>query len=149
MTRYWHWGIGITLVYATFATATIGFVAFAMQQQVDLVSADYYPRSLTHDARMAATARADGLGDAFSIAVEPDARHITIAWPTGMRVHTGEITLYRASDAAADRTIAASPSPEGRQTVPVDDLPRGAWIVRVDWAAAGQAFFAERRVMLP
>ena len=149
MTRRWHWGIGITLVYATFATGTIGFVAFAMQQQVDLVSADYYPQSLVHDARMAATARAAALGDAFSITLEPGARNLAIAWPAGMRVDAGRIMLYRASNAGADRSIALSPDPQGRQMLPLDDLERGAWIVRVDWVTVGEPFYAERRIMLP
>ena len=145
----WHWGIAITLVYAAFATGTIAFVAFAMQQQVDLVSADYYPQSLAHDARMAATARAAALGDTFSITVEPDARNLAIAWPEDMRVDAGRITLYRASNAGADRSITLSPDSRGPQVLPLDDLERGAWIVRVDWTAAGESFFADRRIMLP
>jgi nitrogen fixation protein FixH len=149
MTRRWHWGVGITLVYATFATGTIGFVAFAMQQHVDLVSADYYPQSLMHDDRMAATARAAALGDAFSITVEPGARHLAIAWPARMRVDAGRITLYRASDAGADRSITLSRDPHGRQILALDGLARGAWTVRVDWTAGGESFFAERRIMLP
>lgn len=149
MTGRWHWGVGITLVYATFATGTIGFVAFAMQQQVDLVSADYYPQSLVHDARMAASARAAALGDAFSITMEPGARNLAIVWPASMRVDAGRITLYRASDAGADRSITVSPDPQGRQMLPLADLARGAWIVRVDWTSGGESFFAERRITLP
>jgi nitrogen fixation protein FixH len=149
MTRRWHWGIGITLVYAVFATGTVGFVVFAMQQQIDLVSPDYYPQSLAHDARMAATARAAGLGDAFSITMEPGARDLAIVWPAGMRVDAGRIMLYRASNAGADRSITASPDPRGRQVLPLGDLERGAWIVRVDWTGGSESFFAERRIMLP
>ena len=149
MTRFFHWGVGITLVYAAFATGTLGFVMFAMQQQVDLVSADYYSQSLAHDARMAATARAAALGDAFSITVEPGAEHLAIAWPQGMRVEAVRIMLYRASDARADRSIVVSADPRGRQVVPLGDVERGAWIVRVDWMAGSESFFAERRIMLP
>ena len=144
MTRFFHWGIGITLVYAAFATGTLGFVMFAMQQQVDLVSADYYSQSLVHDARMAATERAATLDGAFSIAAEPGARNVAVA----MRVETGQITFYRASDARSDRSLTAAPDPQGRQAVPVGDLQRGAWIVRVDWTADGESFFGERRIML-
>jgi nitrogen fixation protein FixH len=149
MTRRWHWGIGVTLVYAVFATGTIGFVVFAMQQQVDLVSADYYPQSLVHDAKMAATSRGASLGEAFSVAVEPDARNLAVAWPQGMRVEAGQITLYRASDARSDRAVPAAPDAAGRQVVPLDGMDRGAWIVRVDWTAGGRSYFAERRITLP
>jgi nitrogen fixation protein FixH len=149
MKRFWHWGVGITLVYAVFATGTLGFVMFAMQQQVDLVSADYYPQSLAHDARMAATARAAALGGSFSIAVEPGPRTVAVAWPQDMRVETGLITFYRASDARSDRSVRVAADSQGRQMVPVGDMEHGAWIVRVEWTAEGETFFAERRIVLP
>ena len=144
-----HWGIGITLVYVLFATGTVGFVTFAMQQQVDLVSADYYPQSLAHDAKMAATARADALGTTFSVVLDERSRQLIVTWPDAMRVEAGDITLYRASDAGADRHVPAEPDGSGRQTVRADTLERGAWIVRVSWTADGKSFFAERRLMLP
>ena len=149
MRRRWHWGIGITLVYVAFASTTVGFVAFAMRQQIDLVSADYYPQSLTYDARMAASARAEALGDTFSIAADTGSERLIVTWPTGMLVEAGRITLYRASDADADRQFTAAPDERGRQYVGVRALPRGAWIVRVEWTAGGHEFFAEERVMLP
>jgi nitrogen fixation protein FixH len=145
----WHWGIGITLVYAIFASGTIGFVLFAMRQRVDLVSADYYPQSLAYDERMAAGARADALGDAFSVTVEPNLENVMVAWPPDMFVEAGQITLYRASDAGADRQYTVAPDGTGRQRIAAHGLERGAWAVRVDWTAGGKSFFAERRLMLP
>jgi nitrogen fixation protein FixH len=144
-----HWGTGITLVYVLFATGTVGFVVFAMQQQVDLVSADYYPQSLAHDARMAATSRADALGPEFDVAVEPRSSDLVVTWPAGMRVESGEITLYRASDARADRHVAVALDERGRQVVRAGSLERGVWTARVSWTANGKAFFTERRVRLP
>ena len=38
----------------------MGFVVFAMNRPADLVSADYYERSLQQDARIAATENASG-----------------------------------------------------------------------------------------
>ena len=149
MMRPLHWGLGITLVYIAFAAGTVGVVTFAMRQQVDLVSADYYPQSLAHDARMAAVARAGELGDSFAVGTETGSRNVIVKWPSGMRVEAGEITFYRASDARADRHFVVAPGARGRQVVPADDLRRGAWIVQVEWTAEGKSFLAERRLMLP
>ena len=149
MSTRWHWGIGVTLVYALFASGTVGFVVFAMRQRVDLVSAEYYPESLAYDARMAASARALALGDAFSVAVDPVAARVVVTWPSRMRVAEGTVTLYRPSDARADRRFAAAPDADGRQRIAADALERGSWIVRVEWTADGTSFFAERPLMLP
>ena len=58
-----NWGTGIALVYTAFALATSAFVAFAIERHVDLVSPDYYARSLQLDRRMAAERGAAELGD--------------------------------------------------------------------------------------
>ena len=149
MTRRLHWGVGISLVYVLFATGTVGFVAFAMHQQIDLVSEDYYPQSLVHDARMSATARANALGGAMSVAFEPRLQSVVVTWPEAMRVEAGEVTLYRAADAKADRHVPAEPDGHGRQIILVEELEHGAWTVRVNWTSDGRAFFTERRLMLP
>ena len=62
-----HWGVGIAATYLVFAGATAGFVAFAMQQRVELVRPDYYTYSLAHDARRRAEARTAALGTRFYI----------------------------------------------------------------------------------
>ena len=149
MTRRWHWGLGIALVYCVFAAGTVGFVAFAMRQPVDLVSADYYAQSLAHDVRMAATARADALGETFSMVVDAAEKRLVISWPPRTRLEAGDVVLYRASDAREDQRVAATPDERGHQSIPTDALERGLWIVRVSWIAEGRSFFAERRVMLP
>jgi hypothetical protein len=149
MTLRWHWGIGITAVYVVFASSTIGFVVFAMRQQVDLVSGDYYEQSLRHDARMAATAEADALDDAFSITSDARSAAVIVTWPAGMRVQAGTITLYRPSDSRDDRRFAAEPDDTGRQLINTRPLGTGLWTVRVEWTAGDRSFFAERRLMLP
>ena len=146
MRRYLNWGSGIAVAYAAFATSTVAFVMFAMEQPVDLVSADYYARSLEVDARQAARARAGAL-DGFSIEVSGDGRHLTIAWPPDQRddVH-GTATLYRPSNSADDRIVTLAPDAGGRQAISLAGGPAGRIIVQVAWQAAGQAYYADRAV---
>jgi hypothetical protein len=56
-----NWGTAIALVYAIFASGTVGFVAFALQHPVQLVSEDYYGESLAHDSKRAAIENAGQL----------------------------------------------------------------------------------------
>jgi hypothetical protein len=85
------------VVYGVFAAATSGVVAFSMRERVDLVSRDYYEQAVGLDARRQAEARAAGLGGAFSITADPTARRLAIAWPAGLQVDAGTVTLYRPS----------------------------------------------------
>ena len=79
-----NWGTGIALVYAIFAAATTGFVTFAMNRSVDLVSNDYYTQALRQDERMQAERNTQALQPAPSVARSgPGA--IVLSLPAGPR----------------------------------------------------------------
>jgi hypothetical protein len=139
-----HWGIAIAAVYTLFAASTMGFVFFALSQPVQLVSADYYERSLTHDARRAAITHADALGPRLRVEAAPGAEAIAVVLPAEQApVARGSVTLYRPSDASADRTFPLAVDRDGRQRIPLAGLAMGRWLVRVEWTAAGVAYYRE------
>ena len=144
-----HWGVAIGAVYTLFAASTIGFVAFAISQPVDLVSADYYARSLDHDARLAATARARALGPSLTCRRSTDGRAIVIDLPGDLaREVSGAVRLYRPSDGRADRTTDLRVDADGRQRIPIDGLTRGRWTLQLEWRAQGLAYYHEQSLDL-
>jgi nitrogen fixation protein FixH len=144
-----HWGLGIAAVYTLFAASTVGVVAFAISQPVDLVSADYYARSLEHDAHRAATARADALGASLRCAVSQDATTLVLELP---RDHapsaSGRMRLYRPSDGRADRIVSLHLDAHGSQHVALDGLSRGRWRLQLEWRASGLTYYHERSLDL-
>jgi hypothetical protein len=58
------------------------------------------------------------------------------------------VTLYRASDVAADRTSELKVSVEGTQDISTDNLARGLWLVKLRWSAEGREYYFEQPVML-
>src|SRR5881394_3058383 len=118
------WGTAVALVYAAFATATLAFVAFALGRPVDLVSADYYAQSLRQDRQMDAERNTRALGDAASV-VQTGDRALVVSLPAAARDARGTVTLYRPSDASADRVIALATDTTGRQQIALDGLRPG------------------------
>lgn len=148
MSFRWHWGHSVAAVYTVFAASTVGFVVFAMEQRVDLVSTDYYEQSIVLDARRAAEANARALGTEFSIAPAADGRTVTVHWPGAATAGaTGTLTLYRPSDSTADRQTTMAPDAQGTQSVSLAGLAAGRWMVQVKWAVGDRAFYAEREVV--
>ncbi|HEY0872074.1 MAG TPA: FixH family protein [Vicinamibacterales bacterium] len=142
-----NWGTGIALVYGVFAASTVGFVAFAMHQPVDLVSEDYYGQSLRYDERRMALENAAALGPNL-VTAAADGRIVTIAFPQDQaRGTTGTARLYRPSDSSADRTVPLALDAGGRQQLSLEDLPPGRWIVQVTWSREGRTFYRELEVM--
>jgi nitrogen fixation protein FixH len=144
-----HWGVAIGGVYTLFAASTIGFVAFAMSRPVDLVSTDYYARSLAHDARVAAAARADALGPALACRLSEDGRTVVLELPeTLARTASGIVRLYRPSDGRADRAVDLRLDAGGRQRIALDELARGRWTLQLEWRANGVAYYHEQSLDL-
>jgi hypothetical protein len=147
MTFRFNWGTGIALTYTAFAAATSAFVAFAMDRRVDLVSPDYYARSLQLDRLMDAERNALALGPALSIS-EVSNRTVRVSLPRELApAATGTIRLYRASSAAQDRELALAVNVNGYQDVALEGLASGRWTVQVQWTALGRAYYLQRDVM--
>ena len=145
-----HYGVAVAMFYTAFALTTVGFVAFAMTQDVELVSPDYYERGLRHDAQMQARANADVLGDDLSVALDGHHRQITVRWPAtmGPRVR-GTATWYRPSGAASDREEPIVAGPDGSFVLPLAGLQPGHWRLQLRWRVGETSYYAEREFMLP
>jgi FixH len=147
MTIRFNWGTGIGLSYAAFALATIGFVVFAMGRPVVLVRADYYAESLRQDQRMQAVRNARDLGPGVSVTLT-SGRDVLVSLPRDQaRIAHGIVTLYRASDAAADRVLDLALDADGRQHVSLTGLAAGRWVVQLLWTAGGREYYFEEPVM--
>ncbi len=140
------WGTGIAMAYTAFVLATTGFVVFAMRRPLALVRPDYYAESLRQDQRMRAAENARGLGADASI-VQTSSRELLVSLPRAMaRTASGTVTLYRASDAGADRVLALALTAEGHQRMSLRGLATGRWVVQLRWSTGGLEYYVEQQV---
>jgi len=143
-----NWGTGIAATYLAFAAATSGFVVFAMNRPVSLVSPDYYADSLREDQQLAAIRNAQALDTAPSIHWNEHDR-VQISIPAAHApAAKGSITLYRASDVAADRAFDLRPHVNGAQDIRVRDLARGLWVVKLRWSVDCREYYFEQPLTL-
>ncbi len=150
MSVRFHWGVAVVVFYTAFALSTVGFVVFAMTQDVELVSDDYYARSLEHDAHVQAAANADALGSALSIQLQADGQAVRLQWPPDMAPQVrGSATMYRPSDARADRAVPLVLAPDGTFVIPTTGLAPGHWRLKLQWRAGERGYYAERELRLP
>ena len=148
MTLRLNWAVGIVASYVVFAAGTMGFVLYAMHRPVDLVSADYYEQSLRQNGQMAAERNTAALQGAASI-VQTGDRTLMVSLPATQAAQArGSVTLYRPSDASADRVFTLETGADGRQQFSLDGLRAGAWSARMRWTAGGREFYLEQRVFV-
>jgi hypothetical protein len=143
MARF-HWGWRIGLVYAAFALSTLGFVAFAMTQRVDLVRDDYYQESLRTTAAQAALQR--GRASGVTLLVEDGNLRVAMPHASSGKVH---IHLYRPDNPARDQHLTAEIQPDGTVSLPLSRDMLGKWRAIIGWTRNGEAMTYEQSVMLP
>ena len=147
-TTRFHWGWRIGIVYTVFALGTLGFVVFAMTQDVDLVRSDYYEYSLDHDSRMSARQHADALGTALSVSISGPMIVVSLPMEQATKAR-GTVALYRASSTHHDRQLTLALDANGTMSIPTAGMEQGKWTVTVKWSAAGQQFEKVSDIEIP
>lgn len=145
MSRF-HWGWRISLVYTAFALSTLGFVAFAMTQRVDLVRDDYYQESLRTTAAQDELARGRTAG--VEVAIHGPMIRITIT-DTTKRPSSLMADLYRPDDPSLDQHHVVTVADNGAYEVPLVGVVSGSWRVKLQWKVDGVAFARDQAMMLP
>ena len=141
-----NWGWGIFTFYSFFILATIAFVYFASKQDEDLVTPDYYQKTLTYQKHINKAQRAMNIKNPVKWKLDNTGHSIIFEYPSTNI--TGSIKFFRPSDARQDRIIDIEPSPDGYQNISVKDLKNGLWKVEVDWSENGTEYYQEARIIL-
>ncbi len=144
------WGIGIVVLYSGFVLFMLTLVLFVTFQKIDLVSPDYYQKDLTHQSRIDATNRAEALLEKLKFAYLPKQNLLSIGFPKEHLLEdvTGQITLFRPSDASLDQIIKIAPNHSGQQQIKTQRLAKGLWKVTIEWQASGDEYFFSETVYI-
>ncbi len=143
------WPIAITGFFAVAILFIVTFIAFAMRQREDLVSADYYEREVRYQSQLDAMNRSQVLAAQAVVTFEPAQQVIVITLPPAQtQGATGNIHLYRPSDARLDRNVPLALDAAGIQRLDAKDLRDGLWKVRVTWSVGAKEYFVDQPVIV-
>jgi len=147
------WGFGIYALYGGFVLFILGIVAFASLQQVNLVDPGYYQKELVYQGRIDRMKRTAALSEPVRVQYVGASRQIRVAFPNvaGVSVDqpiTGDITLYRPSNAGYDRSVKIAADEDREQYIDAANLIPGLWRVKIEWAAAGADYYTENMLVI-
>ena len=143
----WPTSIAAFFIIAIIFIAT--FIAFAVRQRDDLVSADYYEREVRYQSQLDSMNRSHAVATKTVVTFEPAGQTIIITLPEArMPGVTGSIHLYRPSDARLDRELRLVLAADGTQRLDAKKLAGGLWKVRVTWTVNGQDYILDQPVIV-
>lgn len=146
--KEWKWPYGILVVYLIFVVATLSFVFMSFTVEWDLVSENYYQKTLVFDDHIQKESNALSLE--VPVRIEVHSGEIAVYYPpdlvaTGIE---GTVTMYRPADARLDFTVPVQMDSLGVQRLAATDLKRGQWNIELDWTSGEKQYFLRSDVYL-
>ena len=143
------WPTAIIAFFIVFVLFIASFIVWAVRQNQDLVSENYYENEVRYQQQLDRVKRTQSLATQTAITFDAARRLILIALPAGQaQTATGRIRFYRPSNARLDHDVPMTLNAEGVQSVDATLLAAGLWKIRVEWSANGQDYFFDQPVVV-
>lgn len=143
-----NWGSGIAIFYTCFVLAFVFLVFKSTQYDNSLVSNDYYADDLKYQEHFDKLLNSSLLVQDLKIWNKTQKQEVELLFPAIGGEVKGEIHFFRPSDSKLDFKIAIKTDAENVQSIPTNGLKQGLWKVKVDWQAAGKAFYTEEAIRI-
>jgi hypothetical protein len=144
----WQWPVGIIVAYLIFIGATLTFVFTSFGVKWDLVTDDYYAKTLVHQKKIESESNALSLAQPLSWRFEQG--DILISYPEELLESgiVGTITMYRPSDVNLDFALPISVDADGTQRIGSSAMRKGFWRMDVAWTSGDKEYFSRSEVFL-
>ncbi len=142
----WHWGTGIVIALLLFISLILGFVYKMYYVDFHLVEKDYYPKELNYKFHMEKEANTKNLHE--KIAFEQEEGNVIIQFPdtfTNKNI-SGEIHFYYIPNEKYDKKISITVDSLNRVLVPVKELWKGRYKIKIDYVVDGVKYYQEEAI---
>ncbi len=143
-----NWGTGIILSIIIFMSVTISTAVYMMNQDVSLVSENYYDQAIKYQEQIDRIKRTNKLDEENILLFDGKILKITIPTNFLTKNISGEIHFYRPSDNERDIRIPLRADSLGLQVIPMGNLQDGLWKVKVNWLSGQDQYFVEKRIFI-
>jgi hypothetical protein len=144
----WNWGTGILLSIIVFMMILIGIVYVFMNQDVDLVTQNYYGKELKYQKQIDKINNTNETGKHVGIALQNNFVQLTFPDSVFARKASGTIYFYRPSGSKKDFSVPMAVSVNNTQVINAAALDKGLWRVKVEWGMDGKDFYSEKSLMI-
>ena len=135
------WGKWIVVSFILFAGFIATLVTVCMQQDVNLVSKDYYKEELAYQEQIVR------MNNTNQLNVKPIIRQsgdfVEVDFEHFHKIESGSLKLFRPSDPRLDKAFALTSTQSNTQSFRTTGMDKGMYRARMQWAMDGKEFFIE------
>lgn len=142
-----NFGNWITVAFLAFAAIIISLVVVSMRQEVSLVAADYYQQEIAYQGRIDELTNAKGQ-QSIELSRKPGENQLTLTFAGAGSGVTGEVHMYRPSDASLDKSLPLSLDDSSTFRIDTSALKKGLWKMKITWKVDGKSYFEEKTIVI-
>lgn len=149
MTANNKYGIGVIVLFSSFALLIISMVLFASFTGHELVEEDYYQKEIQYQTQIEKINNSLKLNAKPKIEFNQDTKLMTLRFPKiDNQILSGVLTFYRPSDASLDYNEAIKTDTSGVQHFDLSKLDKGFWKLKIDWSDNNKSFYSEEKIFI-
>jgi hypothetical protein len=143
-----NWGWKIAILYGGFVTMMITLVVLSSQQDIPLVTEDYYEKDLQYETQMHRIANSKTLKEDVNVKYDAAAQEITVQFPKEIKDIEGEILCFRPSQEGIDFTINIEDLEEKSTAFGTSEMLSGKWKIKITWEGDGEIYYKEAIIFI-
>ena len=147
-----NWGTGIFIVLVIFVLSMAMLVIIANNQEVNLVTQDYYPKGISYQDQIDKEKRTKQ--STTGLTIKQDETNITIGFPDlydGNKISgtiIGEILFFYPVSYRYDRKFKINLDDSFNKNIPKDSIRPGRCIIKVEWTVDSLDYYQEQEMIL-
>lgn len=119
-----------------------------MNETIDLVSPDYYAQELVYQDKKESEERNNNLTSPAMIYCNEEGIRIEFPKDFEFKNITGTINVFRPSDKSKDFTVNISSDSNHTQVIPVNNLEKGMWRVKLSYNYNNESYYSEKQIVV-
>jgi hypothetical protein len=143
-----NWGTGIVITIILFLIISIAMIIHFMNQKVDLVTDNYYEKTLVYQNNIDEAERSKEINKNLKIEYLKNQLKFVFPDSSAKEIKDGEIYFYRPSDSNKDFKTDFSLNENGEILLDVSKIDKGYWKVQIRWLMNSKSYSVERTVMI-
>ena len=143
-----NWGTGIVVTIILFLIISFAMIFHFMNQKVDLVTDNYYEKTLTYQNQIDEADRSKEMDK--EIRLEYLGNQLKIVFPDSIakNMNEGEVYFYRPSDSNLDFKFPLQADKNNELVLDASKIDNGYWKIQMKWRMNKESYSVERTVII-
>lgn len=141
-----NFGHKVTIAYTFFVVMMVSMVVLCIKNKdLFLVSTDYYKKEIAYQDEIDKYQNTSNLPS--PVKVERAEGKVKLSFPEELIGSEGEVYFYRPSNGNLDFKIPLEIRKSTVQSIPVEHLAKGLWVVKMEWSKDGKSYLREQKLV--